>query len=100
MARLSKKQLLQKIVSCEDMLQGSVVALNARCGKKGCKCEQGEYHGTSFYLSYREQGRTQMVYLKKELVPEVKRRLKHFKRYKVFGEQLAKLNLKDLRTKG
>ena|SRR3990172_4550613 len=100
MAGLTKKQLLKKIVSCEDMLQGSVVELNARCGKKGCKCEQGEYHGTSFYLSYREKGRTRMVYLKKDLVPEVRRRLKQFKRYKALGERLAKHNLKALRTKG
>ncbi len=99
MAALTKKQLLQKILSCEDMLQGSVVELNARCGKSGCKCEQGEYHGTSFYLSYREKGRTQMVYLKKELVCEVRRRLKQFKRYKALGERLSKRNLKDLRAK-
>lgn len=53
-----RDRLIEKILTCRDMLQGSIVKINARCGKKGCKCERGQYHGISYYLSYKEGGRT------------------------------------------
>jgi len=97
--KVSKQALLEKILSCADMLQGSIVKLNARCGKKGCRCQRGEYHGVSHYLSYKEDGRTQMVYLPKEVVPEVQRRISFFKRYWDLGVELARLNLTELKER-
>jgi hypothetical protein len=95
--RIGKEGLLAEIMACSDMLQGSIVKLNARCGKKGCRCERGEYHGVSSYLSYKENGRTRMVYIPKSLVPEVQRRICYFKRYWELGVKLARLNLNDLK---
>ncbi|MGQ9847891.1 MAG: DUF6788 family protein [Bacteroidales bacterium] len=40
-----KERLLRDIQGCSGMLQGSLVALYRRCGKKGCRCERGEKHG-------------------------------------------------------
>jgi len=97
--KVNKNKLLEQILSCEDMLQGSIVKINSRCGKKGCKCERGEYHGISYYLSYREDGRTQMVYIPKHLVTEVNQRIADFKRYWDLGVKLAKVNLQQLQEK-
>ncbi|MEW6680891.1 MAG: DUF6788 family protein [bacterium] len=97
--KLKKERLLEQILRCEDMLQGSIVKINSRCGKKGCKCERGEYHGISYYLSYREGGRTQMVYIPKHLVAEVIQRIDDFKRYWDLGVKLAKVNLQQLKEK-
>lgn len=93
----NKEKIIEEILSCKDMLQGSIVRLNARCGKKGCKCERGEYHGVSHYLSYKESKRTQMVYIPKELVPEIEKRIEAFKRYWELGLKLSKVNLKELK---
>lgn len=90
---------MEKILACSDMLQGSIVRINTRCGKKGCRCERGEYHGISQYLSYKEKGRTQMVYIPKALVPEVESRVESFKRYWDLGVKLAQVNLKELKDK-
>jgi hypothetical protein len=92
-----KSKLLEKILTCKDMLQGSIVRINSRCGKKGCKCETGQYHGVSYYLSYRDSGRTQMVYIPKHLVAEVQKRTEDFKRYWQLGVELSKVNLKELK---
>lgn len=101
MVKISKKQrLVEKIVSCKDMLQGSIVKINSRCGKKGCRCERGEYHGISHYLSYKEGGRTQMVYIPRHLLKEVEKRIADFKGYWQLGVELSKVNLKELREKG
>ena len=45
-----------KIQGCSGMLQGSLVVLYRKCGKKGCRCERGEKHGPAYYLSYKEGG--------------------------------------------
>jgi len=95
-----RERLMEKILFCKEMLQGSIVKINARCGKKGCKCARGEYHGVSYYLSYKEGGRTQMVYIPKQLVPEVTQRVEDFKRYWQLGVELAQVNLRELKHKG
>lgn len=95
----SRQELLEKILACSDMLQGSIVKINSRCGKKGCRCERGEFHGISHYLSYKAQGRTQMVYIPKSLVPEVEKRVELFKKYWELGVKLAHVNLSELKHK-
>ena len=97
--KLNKQELLEKILACSDMLQGSIVRINTRCGKKGCRCERGEYHGISHYLSYKEKGLTQMVYIPKSLVSEVGNRVESFKRYWDLGVKLAQVNLSELKDK-
>lgn len=97
--RSPRDRLMEKILACVDMLQGSIVKINARCGKKGCKCERGQYHGISYYLSYKEGGRTQMVYIPRHLITEVKRKVEDFKKYRQLGVELAQINLKELRGK-
>ncbi|MFN3740597.1 MAG: DUF6788 family protein [Thermodesulfovibrionales bacterium] len=96
-----KERVLKEILACSEMLQGSIVRIKARCGKKGCKCERGQPHGISHYLSFRESGKTQMVYIPKEKVKEVLRRINLFKRYWELGIKLSRLNLEELkRAKG
>lgn len=92
-----KERILKEILACSDMLQGNIVRIKARCGKKGCKCEKGQHHGISHYLSFRESGKTQMVYIPKEMVKEVIRRINLFKRYWELGIKLSRLNLEELK---
>jgi len=95
----NKQELLDRILACSEMLQGSIVKINTRCGKKGCRCERGEYHGLSHYLSYKENGKTQMVYIPKVLVPEVDNRVALFKSYWDLGVKLAQVNLNELKDR-
>ena len=45
-----------------------------RCGKAGCRCEQGEKH-VSLYLSVKIEGKRRMVYIPAQLEEEVRRRV-------------------------
>lgn len=38
-----------------------------RCGKKGCKCKDGELHGPYWYAYWSEAGRTRSRYIGKRL---------------------------------
>ena len=45
-------------------LDGVVCPQMVRCGKVGCKCQQGQLHGPYYYRFFRENGR-----LRKQYVP-------------------------------
>ena len=96
MKRLEQKKaaLLREIERCAGlMLQGSLVTLYRRCGKKGCRCERGEKHGPAYCLSYKEGGVTQMVYIPAFRLKEVREAMEAFSRYWELGVKLSRLNL-------
>jgi hypothetical protein len=102
-----KAKLLKEIQGCSGMLQGTLVALYRKCGKKGCHCERGEKHGPAYCLSYKEDGVTQMVYIPATRLKEVKKAMEAFSRYWELGVKLSRLNLeqiglrrRDVRKKG
>jgi len=88
-----KEKLLREIQSCSEMLQGSLVALYRKCGKRGCRCERGEKHGPAYYLSFKEGGVTQMVYIPSSRLKEVRDAVEAFSRYWELGVKLSHLNL-------
>jgi hypothetical protein len=98
MRRLEREKikLLREIEGCSGMLQGSLVALYRKCGKKGCHCERGEKHGPAYCLSYKEGGVTQMVYIPVTRLGEVKKAMEAFSRYWELGVKLSRLNLEQM----
>ena len=88
-----RTRLLREIQGCCEMLQGSLVVLYRKCGKKGCRCERGERHGPAYYLSYKEGGVTRMVYIPVSRLEEVKKAMGAFSRYWELGVKLSRLNL-------
>ena len=91
-----KAGLLSQIQGCSGMLQGSLVVLYRKCGRKGCRCERGEKHGPAYYLSYKEGGVTQMVYIPVSRLGEVKKAMEAFSRYWELGVKLSRLNLEQM----
>src|SRR4030043_530200 len=94
-----KASLLRKIQGCSEMLQGSLVVLYRKCGKKGCRCKRGKKHGPAYYLSYKEGGVTQMVYIPVSRWGEVKKAMQAFSRYWELGVKLWRLNLEQMGLK-
>jgi len=102
-----KEAVWKQIQGCAGMLQGSLVSLYRKCGKKGCRCERGEKHGPAYYLSFKEGGVTRMVYVPASRLEEVKKAMGAFSRYWELGVKLSRLNLeqmglrrRDVREKG
>lgn len=94
-----KAKLLEEIQGCSGMLQGSLVTLYRKCGKRGCRCERGEKHGPAYCLSYKEGGVTQMVYISASRLGEVKKGMEAFSRYWELGVKLSRLNLEQMGLK-
>jgi hypothetical protein len=91
--KAKRARIMREIQGCSGMLQGSLVTLYRKCGKKGCRCERGEKHGPAYYLSYKEEGVTQMVYIPVSRLAEVKKAMGAFSRYWELGVRLSRLNL-------
>ena len=72
------------------------MTLYRKCGKKGCRCEQGEKHGPAYCLSYKEGGVTQMVYIPAPRLREVEEAMDAFARYWELGVKLSRLNLEQM----
>jgi hypothetical protein len=68
--RAARSRLAQLLHECE-VIAGSVVSMARRCGKKGCRCAQGEKH-VSLYLSIKIEGKRRLVYIPPELEEEVR----------------------------
>ena len=82
------------------MLRGSIVQIKGRCGKANCACahDPSRKH-TRYYLSYSEKGKTQMIYLPKKKVAEVRKATEAWRRLKEISEEISRKNLKQYREK-
>ena len=70
----SARSRLAQLLHDHEVIHGSVVSMARRCGKAGCRCEQGEKH-VSLYLSVKIEGKRRMVYIPAHLEEEVRRRV-------------------------
>jgi diphthamide synthase subunit DPH2 len=89
------KQLSQTI----EMLQGSLITKYVRCGKERCRCKDGQGHGPVYYLSSKEKGITQLVYIPQDKIEKVKQQVAKFREYKAIGSKIAHINKEILKAK-
>ena len=94
-----RSRLMEKVVGNLDMVQGSVVEKYIRCGRGNCRCQEGKGHGPFYYLSFRENGKTKLIYIPEDEVPRVVEQVEQFKRFKQAGSQISKLNREILRLR-
>lgn len=92
-----RQRWLRELAGAADrMLWGSLVAVYRKCGKPTCHCATGEKHGPVWYLSRREEGRTQMRFIAFAQLEIVKQGVAAFQRYRELGQRLAAENLARL----
>jgi hypothetical protein len=59
--RNARSQAAQRIAD-RALLRGSLVTMQRTCGKKGCRCQQGQKH-PALYLAIRSGSRRTMIYI-------------------------------------
>lgn len=94
-----KKQLM----SLGDMHPGSLTEQLNICGNPKCKCKDAENpqkHGPYYNLSFVLRGKSTSRFIKSEHVPEIKRQIANYKKFKLLVEEwktaaaeLAKLKI-------
>lgn len=103
------ERIKQKIFNLGDMHPGSLSKQFNICGNPNCRCKDKENpkkHGPYYQLSFVHRGKSSSRFINKEYVPEVKRQLANYKKFKAlvaewkdFATELAKLRIDDAKIK-
>ncbi len=78
------------------IVRGSLITLKRKCGKRNCRCADGEPHET-LALSYSLDGGTKMVTLRTKDIARVKAALRAYQRASRQLEQQALKGIGQLR---
>ena len=92
-----KQHSFQRIQKLDNMLRGSLTTLGTMCSRKDCECHRGKKHGTAYYLSKTQGGKTKMLYIPKVKVEAVKKGVENYKEYKDIGKEICWINEEIIR---
>ena len=65
---------LAQILHHHEFIRGSLVSMERCCGKKNCRCQQGEKH-VSLYLSVKLDGKRRMIYIPSDMEEQTRRQV-------------------------
>jgi hypothetical protein len=96
----SRFKLWRQLVNIGDIVRGSVVVLRRPCVNPGCKrCASGEKH-PAVYLSISRKGKTELVYLHKDLRDRVEQMVENYRELQRILEQICQINVQIIRRLG
>ena len=93
-----KVHVIAKIQSLDKVIRGSVFEYKRYCGKPSCSCAKNKKPHKSMFLSFKYQGKTRLIPIKREQIPEIKKRISDYKELKAAIDELARLNAELLRN--
>jgi len=99
----SVDQVKQQIVTLGPVLPGSIGEQWNVCGTPGCKCKDlvnPKKHGPYYQLSFSVGGRSSSMFIKKEDLPEVRKRVKNYQELKKLITDLIQANVDLVRKSG
>ena len=92
--------LWRELVNQVDFVRGSVVVLHRPCTREHCpRCRSGERHPAT-YLSYKQGGRTRLIYLSAGVQGTTRQWVKNYRELMAVVEQVAEVNRDILRHLG
>ncbi len=92
-----------RILNLGPMLPGSISEQWNVCGTPGCTCKAKKNplrHGPYYQLSFSVQRRSSTLYIKKQDVAEVRKRLQRYKEFKKLSFELIRAYVDLVRTNG
>ena len=89
---------LAQIVHAAPLLRATLNEREVTCGKKGCRCAQGEKHAALYAVSSRE-GKTRQVFIAQERESAVREWVANYHRVRGLLEELSELFWEQLRMR-
>ena len=103
------EKVKSELLKIGDMRPGSLSRQYSACQKPGCKCVdpvKPQKHGPFYQLSYSHLGKSTTQFVRPQFVPEVRKQLTAYKKFKKLTEkwvalalELAKLKMEEARSK-
>ena len=97
------EQLKSQLAKLGPVLPGSISEQWNVCGTTGCRCKDPMNpvkHGPYYQLSFTVGGNSSTMFLKKEDVPEARRRIKRYQRFKTLCSDLVRAYVNLARKSG
>jgi len=89
--RFKDEMEMLRVYSRKKMLYGSVVKKYKACGKGGCKCTKGALHGPFYYLTYKVEGKTKMIFIKKNLWESAIKLNNNYRKWRKLRADISKI---------
>jgi hypothetical protein len=86
------QRIKKQILDLGPMLPGSLSEQWNVCGTLGCKCKDPQKpirHGPYYQLSFSVKGRSSTLFIRTEEVPEARRRIQRYQRFKELAMALT-----------
>ena len=89
---------LAQVVHTAPLLRATLNEREVTCGKKGCRCAQGERHAALYAVSSQE-GKTRQVFIGREREGTVRQWVANYHRVRELLEDLSEVFWEKLRDK-
>ena len=97
-----------ELLKIGEMRPGSLSQQYSACQKRGCRCVdpvRPQKHGPFYQLSYSHRGKSSTQFVRPQFVPEVRKQLAAYKKFKALTEkwialalELSKLKMEEARS--
>jgi hypothetical protein len=88
-----RNALLTRLVTDRNFVKGSITCVCGTCGRTHCICSK-KSGAKAYRLTYKDgQQKTQIVYIPKTRLPEMKRMIANYARTRALIEQIIQANL-------
>lgn len=97
------EQLRGKLAQLAPMLPGSISEQWNVCGTSGCRCKDPTNpvkHGPYYQLSFTVGGKSSTMFIRKEDLPEARRRLSRYQQFKTLCRDLVHAHVALARKNG
>ena len=90
------RKIKEELASLGSMHPGSLSRQFSVCGKPGCACadpDKPKKHGPFHQLSYAHQGKSSTRFVRPDYVPQIKKELAAYKRFRLLTQSRVSLEL-------
>ena len=75
-----------------DIIKGTVIKHYKKCGSKRCICKEGKLHGPYWYLSYKEENKSNLKYINKKDLVRISRLAGNYKKFQSNITRIKRIN--------
>ena len=87
---------LNKLLSGQGVLHGSLIRRRRVCGKPNCRCTRGQLH-EGFYLVVTEGGKSRQLYIPREWEQTVQQWVQQYRKARQLMEGLSRIHWQKVR---
>lgn len=96
--RAARSRLMQLLAAGRPLARAGLVTMARVCGKKNCRCAQGEKH-VSLYLSTRLGSERKMLYVPPDLEAPARELVENARQAEALMEEMSQASLESLAEK-